>query len=213
MELTGTLHTFPLAELLEMMQQSSMCGVLELQGRIGLAQVWVRDGVICEAQYGAHQGRSALSALWEEPGLAFMVRSIDSHPYGPPGLGDAQALIRQAQETVQLWRPVSQRLPSLEVVPVVRPGAVDRTRLGELDWNVLMAIDGQHSIRALTGPTVLELLDVCRAVVRLLDGGLIDVPGSQPQVGPERPSAPVSTGEPAAQGGLLKRIQRSQFSL
>ncbi len=215
MELTGTFESFPLSELLEMMQHSSMCGVLEIQGRHGAGYVWTRDGVICQAQYAGEQGRTAIGRMFEEGKAAFTVRADGAHPWGPPGLGDAATLIAEGKQLARLWYQIRRRIPDLGLVPVVRSRSFNRQDLSDLDMVVLTAIDGQHTIRDLTEPTVLELIDICRSLIRLIDAGVVEltqrgglsqpvsphVPGPLPESAP--PFAPAPS--PPTGGGLFKR--------
>ena len=210
MELEGTFDTFPLSELLEMLQHSSMCGVLEVKGQHGLGSIWTRDGIICQAEYGGEKGRSAVLKLFQEPGRPFVVRAQNDHPWGPPGIGDAQTLTQQASEYQRTWGEVYKRLPNPDVVPVVIGQPAQSLKLTDLDWTVLMAINGEYSVRELTEPTMLDLLDVCRSVIRLRQMGVIELTergGTSHAIHPPTHSAPTpaKSPQPPAQGGLIKR--------
>lgn len=221
MELEGTLKSFPLSELLEMMEQSSMCGVLEITGQRGVGRIWAKDSLLCQAEYAGTTGREALWQLFAEQDAPFVVRALDSHPWGRPGLGRASDLIAQAQEQIQSWQGIHQRIPSLDLVPLARAQA-ERPQVSELDRIVLAALDGKRTVRDLPEITLMEQVDICRALIRLIDAGLVELRRTQavpaqamPQAAPQSPlpptpvapAAPIAPPAPpqARPGGLFKR--------
>ncbi len=71
MQLDGTLDTFPLRELIEMIVYSSVTGVLELRLGQGVGQLFFYDGRPYHAVAGDETGLEAVPRLFEMPGAAF----------------------------------------------------------------------------------------------------------------------------------------------
>lgn len=234
MELTGTLDTFPLRELLELMQDSSICALLHIEGSRGSGVIGANDGLICHAEYADQTGHEALWLLFEEPAAHFTVRA-DKHMVVPQTLiGDATMLSDEGEDRAKQWRDIRPRVPSPQLVPVIN-GAINPAILQDsLDRTVFGAIDGSRSVAELVAPTGLALLDVSRSLARLVHAGMISLKSipvapiqSAPVVTPpnEATARPIveSTGglfrrplnvAPAAEAppttGLLGRLSRAQ---
>lgn len=175
MELTGTLDCFPLRELLELMQDSSMCGVVEIAGQWGVGRVGAKDGLICHAEYAGKIGHAALWLLFEETSAAFTVRSDTSRLTRQTLIGDASMLSDEGEERASLWRPIRQRIPDLNLVPVGQPAAQNLGSLEHVDTTVFVAIDGLRTISEIAEAICLEVLDVCRALIRLMDAHIVQL--------------------------------------
>ncbi len=218
MELTGTLDCFPLRELLELMQDSSLCGVVEITGSRGIGCVGARDGLICHAEYAGRLGHAALWLLFEETDASFMVSADASRVTRQTLIGDATMLSDEGEERARLWRPIRQRIPDLAMTPIVYSNARVQVSLEHLDSTVFAAIDNTRTIEELAEAVCLEVLDVCRSLIRLVDAGVVGLTTpslAAPSI--KEPSAglfrrPLGT-EPAAAAapiGLLGRLLQSQ---
>jgi hypothetical protein len=221
MELTGTLDCFPLRELLELMQESSLCGVVEIEGTRGTGCVGARDGLICHAEYAGKVGHAALWLLFEETNASFKVSADASRLTRQTLIGDASMLSDEGEERARLWRPIRQRIPDLVMVPVTHPTARTNVTLEQLDSTVLAGIDNTRTIEDLAVAVCLEVLDVCRSLIRLIDAGVVALimpkAASQPVVSaqfvtPLEPAAapdavkrPVATSGKETSAGLFRR--------
>jgi len=210
MELTGTLDTFPLRELLELMQDSSICGLLHIEGSRGSGVIGANDGLICHAEYADQLGHEALWLLFEEPAAHFTVRA-DKHMVVPQTLiGDARMLSDEGEDRAKQWRDIRPRVPSPQFVPIIN-GAINPAILQDsLDRTVFNAIDGSRTVAELVAPTGLELLDVSRSLARLVHAGMISLKSvpiapTQPALLP--PPANESAARPIVEstGGLFRR--------
>jgi hypothetical protein len=223
MELTGTLDCFPLRELLELMQDSSMCGVVEITGSRGTGCVGARDGLICHAEYAGKLGHAALWLLFEETNASFKVSADASRVTRQTLIGDASMLSDEGEERARLWRPIRQRIPDLELIPVIHPNARTNAVLEHLDSTVFAGVDNTRTIEELAVAVCLEVIDVCRSLIRLVDAGVVGltmphtmvaaqaVVSAQYMLSPESDVAPEAlkrqpvTNSKDATGGLFRR--------
>lgn len=194
MELTGTLQAFPLAELLEMLQASSMRGVLEIDSQHGRSCVYVDKGNVYHAVCGNETGNAAVWRLFEETNAFFAVRTnvVADHT---TITDDLSALIAEGQRRAELWAQIYRRIPNLDAVPTLCPQTASQCSLKDHDWTVLTAINGVRSIREIIEHLASEPLDVCYSLLHLLDGEIIYLAHATP-------SRPATSDGP---NGLLKR--------
>lgn len=206
MELTGTLDCFPLRELLELMQDSSLCGVVEITGSRGTGLVGARDGLICHAEYADKVGHAALWLLFEEINASFKVSADASRVTRQTLIGDATMLSDEGEERARLWHPIRQRIPNLTLVPIVYSNAHTQSTLEHLDSTVFAGIDNTRTIEELATAVCLEVLDVCRSLIRLVDAGVVGLTMSSP-AGPRSLVGAqfAATPEPASSPDALKR--------
>jgi tetratricopeptide (TPR) repeat protein len=74
------------------------------------------------------------------------------------------------------WSRMADRIPTLDVVPVLATVQEDHATLLDLlpsEWEVLAAIDGTHDLRAIAGSLGRSEFDVARVVYGLLSTGVV----------------------------------------
>lgn len=208
MELSGTLQQFPLRELLYLMQDTMMCGDLELQGRYGIATVSSRDGLIRHAAYNHKVGLEAMWLIFEEPhDAAFVIRS--KRELNQESLiGDAKLLSDEGEERAQRWKSLRGLFPNDAVVPMVIAGSVPSKTIEPYDRIVFQSIDGVSSLADLAKKLVMEGIDVARSIARLADAGIVHVPVQIPTITIHHrtPTGSLVSTSALPKGGLLKRI-------
>jgi hypothetical protein len=227
MELTGTLDCFPLRELLELMQDSSMCGLLQIEGSRGAGYIGAKDGFICHAAYADQIGHEALWLLFEETDASFTVAADRSMKVPQTLIGDATMLSDEGEGRARLWREIRPFVPDTRLIPVATPGASSARLQDAFDRTVFEALDGRSTVDDLVFPTALSLLDICRSLARMISVGmvrLVQSPAVAAQVvseAPARPSEPQSGGlfrrplgaaipDNAPKTGLLGRLSQAQ---
>jgi len=189
-QLTGTLDTFPLRELIEMIVYSSVAGVLEVRVGDEVGQLFFDDGRPYHAVVGEYTGFEAVGRMFEERDAMFRFVAGSTAERETLWL-DPWELIERAERQAQLWLSVRARLPNLNWVPSLRSSAGSaQIHINEHIWPVLSAVDGQRDIAAIGETLGLAQLDVCVALVSLLDQGLISVKPPRPALlEPRRPPA------------------------
>jgi hypothetical protein len=114
---------------------------------------------------------------------------------------DPWDLIERAEEQAQLWARVRPRIPSLSWVPALcSNSSTEHIHIGEGIWPVLSAVDGQRGVGAIAEALSMAPLDVCVALLSLLDQGLITIKQPRPAALEPRPAAP------QAAGGFFERL-------
>jgi tetratricopeptide (TPR) repeat protein len=88
----------------------------------------------------------------------------------------AEALLMEAARRIDEWARMADRIPNAEVVPAL--SAVDDGHAATLDlrpreWQVLAAVDGQTSVRAIASGVGLNEFDAARIVYGLLSTGVV----------------------------------------
>jgi hypothetical protein len=172
-QLDGTLSKFPLRELIEMIVYSSVAGVLELRIGDQVGQLFFDDGRPYHAAVGDSTGFDAVCRMFEVRDAMF--RFVAGPVAGEENLWiDPWEMIERAHRQAELWSSVRPRIPNSAWIPALRTAAgADHIHINEATWPVLAAVDGRRSVADIADDLGFAPLDVCVALVNLLDQGLI----------------------------------------
>jgi uncharacterized protein DUF4388 len=201
--LQGTFETLALAELLGLLAQSRKTGALWLDAGQASAVIYVVDGRCCAAL-----SSDASDAIDDAPSL--LVRLVD-FCFGVARAEDGSFRFGveeppwQCTETVDLevandelgrlldeWREIQAVIPSLECrIRLADELGIDELVVDRERWRLLTAIDGRRNVRDLVRKTNRAVLEVCHAIVALVDAGAVTV--AQPAAVPSS-AAVRSTG-------------------
>jgi hypothetical protein len=213
-QLDGKLGQFSLHELIEMIVYSSVAGVLEIGTGDGRGRIFFRDGLPYHAAYGDCVGFEAVCLMFQRRTDPF--RFVAGAVCSDETLAlDPWDMIEHAEKQAQLWERVRPRIPSLSWVPTLCTSTADHIQISEGVWPVLSAVDGQRSVAAIAGFLNLTVLDVCLALISLLDQGLIMIKQPLPALLTPRPSSHTSAngfferliaGIPDLEGGAHKPL-------
>jgi Domain of unknown function (DUF4388) len=185
--LQGTFETLALAELLGLLSQSRKTGALWLDAGHASAVLYVVDGRCCAALStdASEPIADAPSLLVRLVDLTFAVAraedgsfrfGVDDPPWTCPDTVDLEVVNDELARLLEEWREIQAVVPSLEcrirLAEELGVGeiAVDRER-----WRLLTAIDGRRNVRDLVRRTNRPVLDVCHAIVALVDAGAVTV--------------------------------------
>lgn len=204
--LQGTFETLALAELLGLLSQSRKTGALWLDAGPASAVVYIVDGRCCAAL-----SSDAAEAIADAPSL--LVRLVDlcfgvaraedgSFRFGveePPWrcaeTVDLEVANDELARLLDEWREIQAVIPSLECrIRLTEELGIDEIVVDRERWRLLTAIDGRRNVRDLVRKTNRAVLEVCHAVVALVDAGAVTV--AQPPAA--APSASRSTGGKAS---------------
>jgi hypothetical protein len=194
--LQGTLETLSLPELLGLLAQSRKTGALWLDAANSSAVVYIADGRCCAAE-----SSDAGEPLADAPAL--MARVVDvcfaieraddgSFRFGPEQppwacaeTVDLEVAIDELARLVEEWREIQAVIPSLECrIRLADELGVEELSVDRECWQLVVALDGRRSVRDLVRKTNRPVLDVCHAILALVDAGAVSV-------GPA-PAAPVA---------------------
>ena len=207
MQLDGTLDTFPLRELIEMIVYSSVTGVLELRLGQHVGQLFFYDGRPYHALGGNETGLEAVSRLFEMPGAAF--HFIAGHTVTDESLWhDPLEMIERAERQATQWQLVRPHIPSITWVPSLLSNSnAEHIHINESTWPVLAAVDGQRSVAAIAENIGMSPLDVCVALTSLLEQKLIAVRAPRPGfVEPRTAQASAAPQAPQQSTGFFDRV-------
>ena len=101
MQLEGTLDTFPLRELIEMVVYSSVTGVLNVEIGSGIGRLYFRDGQPYHALAGDQSGINAVCAMFEQTHSRFSFAAGD---VSDNRCGWIVGMIEHGEELARLWR-------------------------------------------------------------------------------------------------------------
>ena len=204
-ELNGTLEGIGLQPLLGFLESLHTSGTLVVEDGPWAGNLMLAGGQLVGASFGAEQGLAALDAIFlalpsarfafsDQVGACEINLVLEPEPL-------RQHLSALAREAVRL----SAAVPSLECVPRVLPaddadGGRSEITVGRSALNLLLALDGQHSVASLARQR--GLLPTLRALADLVELGLVLVerPSTAPAPAPEPMPAPTegSVSPPAA---------------
>ncbi len=199
MKLEGTLQTFPLRELIEMVVYSSVTGVLNIFGEGTPGHLYFRDGVLYHIEHNSTKGFDAMVGLFELRGATFAFVS-DLSVEEESLRGELTHHLQNAERIAVRWRQVRAYVPTLDLVPlliVARETAL--SRVGVSHHEVLAAIDGQTSLRQIAASMGWAEIDTAEAIVQMTVDGMIELRS--------QPTAPATEAELSAHNGsgIFKR--------
>jgi len=239
--LQGTFDTLALQELLGLLAQSRKTGALWLDAGPASAVVYVVDGRCCAAL-----SNEASDAIDNAPSL--VVRLVDlcfsvaraedgSFRFGvedPPWVCqetvDLEVANDELSRLLDEWREIQAVIPTLECrVRLSDDLGSDELVVDRERWRLLTAIDGRRSVRELVRKTTRPVLDVCHAVVALVEAGAVVVvqppaavqptaarssggKASRPVMPVVEPETPYGPGVESPQGGPGARDEDEELA-
>jgi hypothetical protein len=188
-KLEGSLDTFSLRELIEMVVYSSVTGVLCIRALGGDGRLFFRESGLYHVEHGRSRGLEALAELLDlhEGSFSFLsdVVSDQESLYGSIAVH-----LQNAERIAARWRQIRPYVPSLDMVPqllVAREAALRRAHPGQA--TTIGAVDGRASLRQIAAALGWSELDLAEAVAELSLDGIVEL----------RPSRAVPHGQPAAE--------------
>ena len=192
MLLEGNIREFSLPDLLTMVADSGVTGLLEIGAHPHAGRIFCRDGGIYHVELRQHSDYDALHQLLECEDAPFRFVAGVQHTT-ETFWSDRQALIGFLRRHEQLYRRMRRHIPSLDWIPVLCTFSSDTcVRLSAAIWPVLAAIDGQRSVAEIAALIGQEPLEIGVAIGDLIARGLANIKpprAALPQAAPA-PSAP-----------------------
>jgi hypothetical protein len=189
--LQGTFETLALAELLGLLSQSRKTGALWLDAGQASAVIYIVDGRCCAAL-----SSDAAEAITDAPSLlvdlCFGVAraedgsfrfGVEEPPWRCAETVDLEVVNDELARLLDEWREIQAVIPSLECrIRLTDELGIDEIVIDRERWRLLTAIDGRRNVRDLVRKTNRAVLEVCHAVVALVDAGAVTV--AQPAAAP-----------------------------
>lgn len=175
MKLEGSLETFPLRELIEMVIYSSVTGVLNIFGAGEAGHLYFRDGTLYHAERGASTGAQGLSEVMELSQAHFAFVS-DAETDEASLWGSLSQHLQTAERLVARWRQIRAYIPTLDLIPtLVVERDVALRRITPTHHTVLDVLDGQASLRDLALTLGWAEIDVSEVIAQFSVDGLVDL--------------------------------------
>ncbi|MDQ1460111.1 MAG: hypothetical protein QOI08_1595, partial [Actinomycetota bacterium] len=194
--LQGTLETLALPELLGLLAQSRKTGALWLDAANSSAVLYIVEGRCCAAE-SSDAGETLddpAALLARVIDICFAVERADdgTFRFGPEDpqwaceeTVDLEVAIDELGRLVAEWRDIQAVIPSLDCrIRLADELGVEELVVDRERWQLIVALDGRRSVRDLVRKTNRPVLEVCHAILTLVDSGAVNV-------GPP-PAAPVT---------------------
>jgi hypothetical protein len=175
MELEGTLETFPLKEIIDMMLYSSVTGALELSVGGAKGYMFCRDGRLYHVTYATLVGKEALLTLFERDDARF--RFLAGMTTTEESLWvDPWDLIAQGERHAAVWQRIRPYVQDVESIPrLIRDVPPASLALSDTALTSVRLVDGQRSIRAIAEQLGQVTVEVAEAMAELVQAGFIQV--------------------------------------
>jgi hypothetical protein len=204
MVLEGNMRDFPLSDLLTMVSDSAVTGMIEIGEQGYAGRIFCRNGRVYHiesAQQNCYDAIRQLIELHEAP-----FRFIAGVHYADDTLWPDQiALIGFTRRQEELYRRVRKYIPRLDWIPVLcifSSGA--RIRLSAAIWPILAGIDGQRSVAEIAALVGQEPFEIGLAIGDLIARGLANIKPPH-AVTPAAPPASPRADEQNS-GGFFERL-------
>lgn len=200
-KLEGSLATFPLRELIDMVTFSSVTGVLNIYESGKAGHLFFRDGALYHAERGAARGIDALAELLavDEAFFSFVsdIVAEDESLWGAP-----HYFLQSAERAANRWRQIRPYVPDLERTPrlLVAPEWIER-HVNPAHHPLLALVDGRLTLRDIAARLSWAAIDVAEIAAQLLLDGVIELTSASPE--------PPDPAPPARQSGLFDRLLAS----
>jgi hypothetical protein len=196
MQLEGSTQQYPLSELIALLSESSVTGVLEIGAPNAIGRIYCRAGQVYHAEAGDAFGFDAFHRLIQADEAPFHI-ILGSHHCDDTLWPDTPSLIGHVQRQELLYRRMRRHIPALEWVPVLRAANGNaEVRLNATLWPALALIDGQRSVAAIAAELGYEPFEVGMLLGQLVARGLAAIEPPQPavQLSPEHSAFDAALG-------------------
>jgi len=212
--LQGTLETLALPELLGLLSQSRKTGALWLDAANSSAVLYIVEGRCCAAESSdagepLTEGSALLARVID---VCFAVERADdgNFRFGPEEpqwaceeTVDLEVAIDELARLVEEWRDIQAVIPSLDCrIRLADELGVEELTVDRERWQLIVSLDGRRSVRDLVRKTNRPVLDVCHAILTLVDSGAVNV-GPPPAV----PTTARTNGNGARKRGVDAAVE------
>jgi hypothetical protein len=196
MQLEGSTQQYPLSELIALLSENSITGVLEIGAPDAIGRIFCRAGQVYHAEASNAFGFDAFRRLIQADDAPFHI-ILGAHHRDDTLWPDTLSLIAHVRRQELLYRRMRRHIPALDWVPVLRAANGDaEVRLNATLWPALALIDGQRSVAAIAAELGHEPFEVGMLLGQLVARGLAAIEPPQPaaQLRPEQSACDAAPG-------------------
>lgn len=177
--LQGTIETFALPDVMQLLASTSKTGRLHLEGSRGTGSIWMDSGQIVggEASSAPHAD-GAVEVVFEL--LRFkdgdFVFEADETTGSPTDPSDVAATLADAEAMLEEWKTVEAVVPSLEAWVTLSPSLSGaEVTIDDKTWEMIVAIAGGTSVARLGEEFSLGEMPISKRVKSLIEAGLGEI--------------------------------------
>lgn len=196
MALQGTIETFALPDVMQLLASTHKTGCLRLDGGRGSGSIWVSDGKIVGGDVSsAPHADGPIEVVFEL--LRFrdgdFVFDADVEPESAWDTADVAATLSEAEEMLEEWKSIEAVVPSLDSWVTLAAALPDsEVTIDGARWELIVAVAGGISVDGLAERFSLGEMPISKRVKELVEAGLAEV-GEAP---PEAALRPATAREP-----------------
>ena len=178
MPLQGTIDSFPLADVLSLLNSSSRLGRLTVRGDRHTGWIEVAGGFLNAAEIegkASLEPRGALFELLRCTGGDFEFLALDKVELSDATVEGASLAdcLQESELRLKRWEEIEQVLPSTaHRIELVRQLPSDEIVVDPLLWSLLVAVQGTSAVCDVVERVRADELDVCAALTLLVADGL-----------------------------------------
>ena len=146
---------------------------------------------------------------WSEGYFRFEEGTAEADAHSEATALTAEALLMEAARRIDEWARMADRIPHADVVPALADEEADHAATLDLrphEWQVLAAVDGQTSVRAIAASVGLSEFDAARVLYGLLSTGVLTVVNTPPRQFQEDALVHLSDAREASREGRLTDV-------
>lgn len=167
--------------------EEELLGALKLQIQEGetrrVGDILVAMGAISQRELDRQVRRQIESVVfellsWSEGYFTFEEGEAAAEHSDDATALTAESLLMEAARRIDEWARMADRIPHADVIPALADAEADHAATLDLrphEWQVLAAVDGLTSIRAIAASVGLDEFDAARVIYGLLSTGVLTV--------------------------------------
>lgn len=201
MSLKGSLETFVLPEVLHLLADTSKSGELLVHRDGAEGRIWFDSGSVSAFDVAdSEEPFEAIFELMRDPGgdFEFFNAEIpsDHAKLAAPENRDVRVETERAEARLAEWVDIVSVVPSLaHDVRLARVAPGDQITIDRAQWELLVAVGGGSTVRAILSSCELREFEGCKAIKGLVDASLAEVSDESLSAEPEE-VAPVAETAP-----------------
>ena len=182
-----------------------------------LGEVLLETGAITPREL-ERQVRQQIEAVvfelmsWREGFFSFEERSVADAPSEVSIRISTESLLMEGARRIDEWSRIADKVPNLQVIPVLAPVDDDHPTLLDLlpnEWAVLALIDGESDLRAIAGTLGQSEFDVAKIMYGLVSTGVVALRTPEKSNGSARVEDPAPYLERSTKALAIGRVDEA----
>ncbi|HEX2779523.1 MAG TPA: DUF4388 domain-containing protein, partial [Gemmatimonadaceae bacterium] len=182
-----------------------------------LGEVLLETGAITPREL-ERQVRQQIEAVvfelmsWREGFFSFEERGVGDAPSEVSIRISTESLLMEGARRIDEWSRIADKVPNLQVIPVLAPVDDDHPTLLDLlpnEWSVLALIDGESDLRAIAATLGQSEFDVAKIMYGLVSTGVVALRAVEKSNGPTRIEDPAPYLQRSAAALAIGRVDEA----